>query len=180
MPNEADFQELEKRVADLTQRIFRLEQQLASGHFVPGVAPPKPPKVEAPAAPPPIAVMPAKPSPLPVSLQQQLKPPAPRRDLESLIGSQWLNRIGILAMMIGVAYFLKLAFDNNWIGPRDGSPSGSSPASALSLGAARSISAAISIFRIHLRRWASASCTCRSGLRSNSINSFPRRLLSLR
>src|SRR6185436_14114263 len=38
-------------------------------------------------------------------------------DLESKIGSQWLNRIGIVALMIGAAYFLKLAFDNNWIGP---------------------------------------------------------------
>jgi uncharacterized membrane protein len=28
-----------------------------------------------------------------------------------------LNRIGILAVLIGVAWFLKLAFDRNWIGP---------------------------------------------------------------
>jgi len=38
-------------------------------------------------------------------------------DLESRIGSQWLNRIGITALLIGVSYFLKFAFDNNWIGP---------------------------------------------------------------
>ncbi|MDR3755044.1 MAG: DUF2339 domain-containing protein [Terracidiphilus sp.] len=37
--------------------------------------------------------------------------------LESRIGSQWFNRIGILAVLIGVAWFLKLAFDNHWIGP---------------------------------------------------------------
>lgn len=37
--------------------------------------------------------------------------------LESQIGSQWFNRIGILAVLIGVAWFLKLAFDNHWIGP---------------------------------------------------------------
>jgi uncharacterized membrane protein len=37
--------------------------------------------------------------------------------LESRIGSQWFNRIGILALLIGVAWFLKLAFDNHWIGP---------------------------------------------------------------
>lgn len=38
-------------------------------------------------------------------------------DLESRIGSHWLNRIGIAALLIGVSYFLKFAFDNNWIGP---------------------------------------------------------------
>lgn len=37
--------------------------------------------------------------------------------LESRIGSQWFNRIGILAVLIGMAWFLKLAIDNQWIGP---------------------------------------------------------------
>lgn len=39
------------------------------------------------------------------------------RTLENRIGSQWFNRIGILAVLIGVAWFLKMAFDNHWIGP---------------------------------------------------------------
>jgi uncharacterized membrane protein len=39
------------------------------------------------------------------------------RSLESRIGSHWFNRIGILAMLIGAAWFLKLAMDNHWIGP---------------------------------------------------------------
>jgi uncharacterized membrane protein len=38
-------------------------------------------------------------------------------NLESRIGSHWLNRIGIAALLVGVSYFLKFAFDNNWIGP---------------------------------------------------------------
>jgi len=37
--------------------------------------------------------------------------------LENRIGSHWFNRIGILAVMIGMAWFLKLAMDNHWIGP---------------------------------------------------------------
>jgi uncharacterized membrane protein len=37
--------------------------------------------------------------------------------LESRIGSQWFNRIGIVAVLIGMAWFLKLAIDNHWIGP---------------------------------------------------------------
>ena len=47
------------------------------------------------------------------------QPEAPRdtRSLESRVGSQWFNRIGILAVLIGMAWFLKFAIDNEWIGP---------------------------------------------------------------
>jgi uncharacterized membrane protein len=40
-----------------------------------------------------------------------------RRDLESLIGGSWFNWIGIIAVTFGVAFFLKFAFDKQWIGP---------------------------------------------------------------
>src|SRR6185295_13380087 len=46
--------------------------------------------------------------------------PAVRRsgsDLEARIGGNWFNRIGIIAICFGVAFFLKYAFDNEWIGP---------------------------------------------------------------
>ncbi|MBI4845618.1 MAG: DUF2339 domain-containing protein [Candidatus Omnitrophica bacterium] len=36
--------------------------------------------------------------------------------LESKIGRVWFNRIGIMAVTLGMAFFLKYAFDNNWIG----------------------------------------------------------------
>src|SRR5206468_7686603 len=38
-------------------------------------------------------------------------------ELESEIGGHWLNRVGIVSVLIGVSYFLKYAFDNEWIGP---------------------------------------------------------------
>jgi uncharacterized membrane protein len=38
-------------------------------------------------------------------------------DLENLVAGRWFNRIGIVALLVAVSYFLKLAFDNNWIGP---------------------------------------------------------------
>ena len=38
------------------------------------------------------------------------------RDLEWLVGGNWLARVGILALVIGIGFFLKLAFDYNWIG----------------------------------------------------------------
>lgn len=38
-------------------------------------------------------------------------------DLEARIGGNWFNRIGVLAIFLGVAFFLKYAVDNQWIGP---------------------------------------------------------------
>lgn len=39
------------------------------------------------------------------------------QNLESRIGSQVFNRIGVLALLIGAAWALKLAIDNQWVGP---------------------------------------------------------------
>jgi uncharacterized membrane protein len=38
-------------------------------------------------------------------------------DWETIIGGRWLNRIGIVALIGATTFFLKYAFDNNWIGP---------------------------------------------------------------
>ena len=37
------------------------------------------------------------------------------KEFESLIGGKLLNRIGALALIIGIGFFLKYAFDKNWI-----------------------------------------------------------------
>src|SRR6185437_5050887 len=37
--------------------------------------------------------------------------------LESRIGSQWLNRIAIVTLLVGTSYGLKLAIDYGWLGP---------------------------------------------------------------
>ena len=42
--------------------------------------------------------------------------PEKKQDIESTIGLVWLNRIGVVALLFGVAFFLKYAFDNHWIG----------------------------------------------------------------
>jgi uncharacterized membrane protein len=42
-------------------------------------------------------------------------PSRTREEWESLIGGKLLNRIGALALIIGVGFFLKYAFDNHWI-----------------------------------------------------------------
>jgi uncharacterized membrane protein len=43
------------------------------------------------------------------------KPPAPPGEWEQIFGGNWLARIGVFALLIGIAFFLKYAFDKNWI-----------------------------------------------------------------
>jgi len=132
-----DSRELEAQIAALRGRVWRLEETLEE-HGIAlkaeparGATPPAPPA--------PVA------APAPVGGQAGVSPaqvagPAPGvgaavgaapqfaavaaagpahedQSLESRIGSQWFNRIGILAVLIAAAWFLKLAIDNHWIGP---------------------------------------------------------------
>jgi len=60
-------------------------------------------------------------SPASVFAAPPLHAPQPKQgsssDLETLIGARLLNRVAIVALIGAVSYFLKYAFDNNWIGP---------------------------------------------------------------
>ncbi|WP_333530948.1 DUF2339 domain-containing protein [Desulfotomaculum sp. 1211_IL3151] len=47
---------------------------------------------------------------------QRMKGTLVKEGLESLIGGKLLNRLGILILLFGLAYFLKYSFDNQWIG----------------------------------------------------------------
>jgi uncharacterized membrane protein len=40
----------------------------------------------------------------------------PSFELESLIGGNWLLKIGVLAIVLGTVYFIKYAFESRWIG----------------------------------------------------------------
>lgn len=119
----AQIQELRELVSVLTQRVYRLEQALGSDR-APSVQSTLPPPVVPPPPLPsaPLSAVPAP--PIRPNPQIAIPQPSPSRfpasseiDLESRIGSHWLNRIGIAAVLIGVSYFLKFAFENNWIGP---------------------------------------------------------------
>lgn len=45
------------------------------------------------------------------------RPPSASANLEEQIGGRWFNRIGVFAIVLAVGFFLKYAFDNEWIGP---------------------------------------------------------------
>jgi len=123
--NPDHFDSLEGQVDELRSRVRRLEETLRNYGIVQqeAEAPPAPPPVAAPSLPP---VVMEQESPQ-QSEQPAYQPPPPSfagftaptdgRSLESRIGSQWFNRVGILAVLIAMAWFLKLAIDNHWIGP---------------------------------------------------------------
>ncbi|HUS20208.1 MAG TPA: DUF2339 domain-containing protein [Terriglobales bacterium] len=103
--SQEEFLELQRQVAELTRRVYHLEQAAGIAPIapVPSASLDKPP------------VPNAAPPPAPAGTALHVVPSD--RNLENVIGSQWLNRIGIVALLTGAAYFLKLAIDNHWIGP---------------------------------------------------------------
>lgn len=127
-----DFDALRAILRDLVERVDRLEKLVpdqsarSAVNSVSSIPPAVPSQlsaavsshVETPAAPPHMAtnVVPPPPRIYPYNPHAAAKP-ASTGDLESRIGSHWLNRIGIAAVLVGVSYFLKFAFENNWIGP---------------------------------------------------------------
>jgi uncharacterized membrane protein len=55
-------------------------------------------------------------APEPRSFRLQAEEDKTLDSLETQIGTRWLLYIGVIAIVIGVAYFEKLAIDNHWIG----------------------------------------------------------------
>lgn len=112
---------LEQQLNELRARVYRLESALrARGVALDEAASPAPTTTQLQPIPqqvaqPTIPPTPRRAIPTPNFLHQQSEQPG--HSLENRIGSQWFNRIGILAVLIGMAWFLKLAIDNHWIGP---------------------------------------------------------------
>jgi uncharacterized membrane protein len=117
---------LRAQVAALTARVYHLEQRTGvEAGMRPQAIPPvqyQPPAPPAGTTPQPASAhgttgMPARQQLPNLPAGVPTRPPTVDTDLEKKIGQYWLNRIGIIAMLVGVSYFLKFAFENNWIGP---------------------------------------------------------------
>src|SRR5580658_9434616 len=135
---------LEQRLAQIEKGMSALSAAAASASprretAEPPEAVAHPPIPAAPAQSLPISSQPARPSVVsaPVSAPHA---PAPVRDrapalsqpmsrgkmtsdasdgnFEAVVAGRWLNYVGILALLFAVTFFLKYAFDNNWVGPR--------------------------------------------------------------
>lgn len=98
--SQAEIRELRRQIEDLLARVERLEQAAGAAADAGERATTPGPRLEIVSAP-----------------GQAPQGYRPSGDLEARIGSHWLNRIGIAALLIGVSYFLKYAFESNWIGP---------------------------------------------------------------
>jgi uncharacterized membrane protein len=116
--SELEFEQLLQHIRELTARVHRLEQLLGAQATVPSAEQRRetsPVRArEAQLLPQPL---PSPPPPPVYSPASHSTPLSRSDDLESRIGSHWLNRIGIAAVLVGVAFFLDYAFENNWIGP---------------------------------------------------------------
>lgn len=94
---------LARRFDQLEARVARLEAERAPAQEAPAPADRIEPPLPLPALEPP---PPAPPAP---SL------PEPER-LETRFGLTWVNRIGVVTLIIGIAFFFKYAVDSHWIG----------------------------------------------------------------
>lgn len=121
-PSQNDLEALRRTLAELTARVYQIERKLQMDVPLPHAQTP-PSVVSARASSTPTSIEPQKAagsiapiSPVPPrpSIAAAMQPES---GLEARIGSHWLNRIGITALLIGISYFLKFAFENNWIGP---------------------------------------------------------------
>ena len=114
------------RVGTLTKRLQWLEGEFyrLKGPPTPGPFPQQPTTMDAPVTlvrtttvnyPPPPPAEPVQETvvahPAPVEERRSQA----REEWEAFVGGKLLNRIGALALTIGVGFFLKYAFDNNWI-----------------------------------------------------------------
>jgi uncharacterized membrane protein len=138
------IRDLVDQVPKLTARIFDLERKISSLEKVSqggstahaskfGEELPKPsegtrqPAVASPLPPPspsgtvavssqadPHAASPRQTPPLTLSSPAASRPDS---DVETLIAGHWFYYLGILALAVAAAFFLKYAFDNDWIGP---------------------------------------------------------------
>ncbi len=131
---------IERHLREQTQRIYTIEERLGLAQKYqapqpiepePVVAPPE--VIPAPLVTEPVIAKVEEIAPEPVNIAPKPPPVEPRApqflpeeksainldgvNLESLIGANWFNRIGILAIVIGIGFFLKLAFEREWIGP---------------------------------------------------------------
>jgi uncharacterized membrane protein len=126
---------LQQRLKVLEERLARVETSLASRQVSGPQTVVEPPSAETataaadsrpfdvaarPASPEPSAAShapgPAPVAPTPTHTTPDTPHPAPRStDLEAIIGGRWLLFAGIAAVVLGISYFVKFAFDNGWI-----------------------------------------------------------------
>src|ERR1700677_2621859 len=101
-----------RRQEDIDARLRRPEQ-------VAGIARPEAASVPRPSQSPPPLPSSSTPIPPPLPTVAPLAPETVSNEsrLETTVGLNWINRVAIVTLIFGTAFFFKYAIDNNWIGP---------------------------------------------------------------
>ncbi|UCB43634.1 MAG: DUF2339 domain-containing protein [Dehalococcoidales bacterium] len=116
---------LREEISHLRRLIELMQERLVILERTQGISGPRPelgptpPETLTPAqtAAPPAGPVPADLAVTPPAPPKSRTPRAIEREWEQILGGSWLARIGVLAIIIGVGFFLKYAFDQNWLGP---------------------------------------------------------------
>ena len=107
--------DVRRRLHDLERRIDNVEPAAPPRATPRPVVPPpavSPPNIQPPVIAPPVIAPPiirSAPVP-PVSDVRDL-------DLEERIGGRWLQHAGLIVLLLGIAFFLRYAFDHEWLSP---------------------------------------------------------------
>jgi len=106
-----------RKTNELSVKVEKMASELHGLRNASGSIKPATPKTES-AVPPIPASSPTPPVTPPkvvATSPPNIKPSRTRGEWEALIGGKWLNRIGAFALILGIGFFLKYAFDNNLI-----------------------------------------------------------------
>jgi uncharacterized membrane protein len=103
-------------IVSLRRRMDSIERRLARLEPEPAPAPVEPPPLPPPAPAMPVDAAEAEPTPQPEPRPAPGTEPESPRELETRVGLTWLNRVGVVTLVLGVAFFFKYAVDNQWIG----------------------------------------------------------------
>jgi uncharacterized membrane protein len=113
---EEELRAISDALAQLQQRQRELEARVASLEMRDApVRPAQPPPL-------PLAPVPIPQPPPPAAPPQQTQEPIPAPPpsgggLETTVGLNWVNRVAVVTLILGTAFFFKYAADNGWIGP---------------------------------------------------------------
>ena len=119
--------EFEAAIRTLSRRLEHLESQMMPAPATARRPMPSPPPTEPVPAPAPVAAPVSFAAVTPLAASVPSAPTfstvasveeEPSPSLETEIGSRWLLYVGVVALVVGAAYFQKLAIDNEWIGER--------------------------------------------------------------
>lgn len=100
--------DLRLEIADLRERVLRLEA-LTGSNYAAG-------RIAADHSAPDVQARRQTVDDTAPSISAESRPVESGQSMEAVIGSQWLSKVGVLAVLVAVALFLKLAIDNHWIG----------------------------------------------------------------